>query len=146
MGILRRINEALKLAKVNTLQPLWKDDTPGTSFGNGDTVPCNFGDLVMYNCPSGSAIEMDLPAATAADAGKRIGFHYTTAGSKAMGTITIDPEGAADSIEGLGAGTSKVLDEAGDATPWFELTYDGNGRWNVTQGLDQKAPVDFFKP
>ena len=88
---------------------------------------------------------MALPAVTAADAGQRIAFHYTTAGVKAIGTITLDPDGT-DSIEGLGAGTNRVLDAAGDATPWFELTYDGNGRWNITNGLDQKAPVDFFVP
>jgi hypothetical protein len=127
------------------LKPLWKGGTPGNSFVDGDAVACNFGDLVMYDCPSGDSIEMDLPPAVAADVGKRIGFHYTAAGAKAIGTITLDPDGT-DSIEGLGAGTSRVLDAAGDATPWFELTYDGNGRWNITKGLDQKAPVDFFIP
>lgn len=126
-------NEVILAGRGQTLIPRWKGDVPGNSFVNGDTVTLNYGDRAMYDCPAGDTVTFNLPPATAATAGQRVGIHYTTAGSKNPGTIVLSPNGT-DQIESRTPGQDVSLVPFG-SFPWNELESDGNGRWSVLRLL-----------
>ncbi len=123
--------------------PLWKSGTPGVAFGNNDTVAAEYGKRIMFKCPSGDNITFDLPAADASSIGKLpVGFHELTKASKSIGTISFNPDGS-DNIEGFGDGVTLAL-VSGQGAPWGELESDGDGRWNLVNGLHVFAPSDAF--
>lgn len=128
-------------ASVSGLEPLWKGGTPGNPFVDGDTVTAEYDKRIMFECPSGDTITFDLPA-IGGTIRSRVGFHELTKASKDIGTINFNPNGT-DNVEGFGDGTTLAL-VAGQGAPWGELEPDGDGRWNLVNGLHVFAPSDVF--
>jgi hypothetical protein len=52
----------------------WKDDTPGSYYGDGDTIDLEIGCIAMIQGTAGDQINVNMPAIDPSNAGKECGF------------------------------------------------------------------------